>query len=116
MRADAAVIVWTPATYPAERFGLPPGPRVAVLPYAERGTAEPRSYRMWVPAYGNGLGATKGLRDTKARRMEVVAMVFIHFHTLTVRDGIRPKMVHRAFLAIDEYRQHMSPDIPGAED
>jgi hypothetical protein len=25
-------------------------------------------------------------------------VVFIHFHTLTVRDGIRPKMVHRAFL------------------
>ena len=46
----------------------------------------------------------------------MAALTVIHFHTLTVRDDIRPKMVHRAFLAIDEYRQHMSPDIPGAED
>jgi hypothetical protein len=32
-----------------------------------------------------------------------------------VRDGIPVEMAHRAFLAIDEYREHISPDILGAE-
>jgi hypothetical protein len=41
-------------------------------------------------------------------------MVFINFHTLIVRDGIPIEKAHRAFLAIDEYREHISPDIPGA--
>ncbi len=71
---------------------------------------------MWLPAYDNGPGATNDFPTEKARRMAMVAMVFIHFHTLTARDGIPPDMAHRAFLAIDEYRRHMSPDIPGAED
>jgi hypothetical protein len=42
-------------------------------------------------------------------------MLFIDFHTLTVRDGIDPKAAHEAFLAIDEYRQRISHDILGAE-
>jgi hypothetical protein len=43
-----------------------------------------------------------------------VAQVFILFHALVVRDGIPPDAAHRAFLAIDEFRAHISPDIPGA--
>jgi hypothetical protein len=41
-------------------------------------------------------------------------MVFVHFHTIVTRDGIDPQDAHRAFLAIEEYRQSISPDIPGA--
>jgi hypothetical protein len=41
--------------------------------------------------------------------------LFVDFHTLTVRDGIAPQKAHEAFLAIDEYRQLISPDIAGAE-
>lgn len=116
MRADAAVILWTPATYPTEDSRIMSGPRVAVLPYDQRGTPEARTYRMWMPAWDDKFGATKDLPADEVRRMAVVAMVFIHFHTLTVRDGIPPDMAHRAFLAMDEYRRHMSPDIPGADD
>jgi hypothetical protein len=43
-----------------------------------------------------------------------VAMVFIEFNTLVVRDGLDPQAVHREFLKIDEYRERISPDIPGA--
>ena len=43
-----------------------------------------------------------------------LAMLFIAFHTLTVRDGIDPQAAHKAFLAIDEYRRAIAPDVPGA--
>ncbi|MEH3117107.1 MAG: hypothetical protein PGN25_05720 [Methylorubrum populi] len=43
-----------------------------------------------------------------------LAMLFIDFNTLVVRDGIDPKEAHRAFLVIDEYRDRISPDVPGA--
>ncbi len=44
-----------------------------------------------------------------------IAMLFIEFHTLVVRDKIDPQAAHEAFLAIDEYRQKIALDIPGAE-
>ncbi|MEX1180588.1 MAG: hypothetical protein WEB63_07240 [Cucumibacter sp.] len=40
--------------------------------------------------------------------------MFIEFHTLVVRDGISLDEAHGAFLAIDEYRAMIAPDIPGA--
>jgi hypothetical protein len=45
---------------------------------------------------------------------ELLAMVFIEFHAMVVRDGIDPQEAHRAFLAIDEYRTHIAPDMDGA--
>ena len=44
-----------------------------------------------------------------------VARLFIDFQTLVVRDGLDPQAVHRAFLAIDEYRFRIAPDTEGAE-
>ena len=41
-------------------------------------------------------------------------MLFIEFNTIVVRDQIPVKAAHDAFLAIDEYRERISPDIPGA--
>jgi hypothetical protein len=38
--------------------------------------------------------------------------LFIEFHTLVVRDGIDPQAAHEAFLAVDEYRDLISPDCP----
>lgn len=46
---------------------------------------------------------------------EVQAMVMVNFHTLVVRDGIDPQKAHHAFLAIEEYRATISPDIQGAD-
>jgi len=35
---------------------------------------------------------------------------------MVVGDGVDPQVAHAAFLAIDEYAEHISPDIPGARD
>lgn len=45
-----------------------------------------------------------------------IGMLFIHFHTLVVRDGVDPRVAHAAFLAIEEYRQRISDDINGSEE
>jgi hypothetical protein len=33
-----------------------------------------------------------------------------------VRDGIKAAKAHQALLAIDEYRQTIAPDAPGADE
>jgi hypothetical protein len=35
---------------------------------------------------------------------------------LVARDGIAPEVAHKAFLAIDEYAERISPDIPGVRE
>jgi hypothetical protein len=42
--------------------------------------------------------------------------MFILFNTITVRDHVDVEAAHNAFLAIDEYRQTISPDTKGAEE
>lgn len=44
------------------------------------------------------------------------ALVFVAFHTLTVRDRVPVGVAHRALLEIDEYRDTIAPDIEGADD
>jgi len=44
-----------------------------------------------------------------------IAMLFIAFNTAVVRDGLDPQRTHAAFLAIDEYRQCIAPDVQGAD-
>src|SRR5712691_9598332 len=39
-----------------------------------------------------------------------IAMMFIDFNTMVLRDGIAPQDAHREFLKIDEYRRHIAPD------
>jgi hypothetical protein len=68
MKANDAVIVWTPATYSAERFGRHPGPVVAVLPYDQRGTPEAKRYPMWVPAGKDVMGSGKPPPSAEAER------------------------------------------------
>ena len=46
--------------------------------------------------------------------MKLLAMLFIEFNAMIVRDGIDPQEAHHAFLAIDEYREAIAPDIEGA--
>jgi hypothetical protein len=68
---------------------------------------------MWLPAIDMGPYGTVHPVDNPTKQL--LAM-FILFNTVTVRDGIDVKRAHEAFLAIDEYRQTISPDAPGAED
>ena len=41
--------------------------------------------------------------------------MFITFNTIVVRDRVPAEAAHAAFLAIEEYRQLISPDTPGAD-
>jgi hypothetical protein len=43
-----------------------------------------------------------------------IARLFIDFNTVVVRDGVPVEAAHREFLKIDEYRDYISPDTPGA--
>jgi hypothetical protein len=66
---------------------------------------------MWMPV-ANAFNF--GCKKAKTENEKLLSM-FILFNTITVRDGIDVKKAHDAFLAIDEYRQTISPDAPGAE-
>lgn len=44
---------------------------------------------------------------------EKAGQMFIDFHTMVVRDGIKPETAHEQLLKIDEYRRRIAPDIPG---
>jgi hypothetical protein len=50
----------------------------------------------------------------RAPEWQRIAMLFIEFNTIVVRDGIDPQEAHHAFLAIDEYRLKIAPDQQGA--
>jgi hypothetical protein len=45
---------------------------------------------------------------------ERIAMLFIMFNVMTVRDGNNPQVAHDALLEIEEYRERIAPDIRGA--
>lgn len=69
------------------------------------------------PGWSDGYRRTGGachLEVTEARGDKSALLMFIEFHTLVVRDGISLDEAHGAFLAIDEYRAMIAPDIPGA--
>lgn len=70
-----------------------------------------RSWRKITEMFPSDVGATFHDR-AKARGVRAVAFVFIDFNTLVVRERIPVETVHNAFLEIDEYRHHMSPDNP----
>jgi hypothetical protein len=94
MRFTEAMVAWDPDTG-----------GVRVGPWPDR-TGWSDSYPM-----------TDGACEARIHTMtpdQRVAQVFVMFHALVVRDGIPPDAAHRAFLAIDEFRAHISPDIPGA--
>jgi hypothetical protein len=99
MKAAEALIAWTPDSRDAVEVG-------PLLRAGEADWTEPYDY-------------TGGAAYTTRRKMTgplATAMVFIEFHTLVVRDGLDPQAVHREFLKIDEFRDHMSPDCPGLGD
>ncbi|MGN6063829.1 hypothetical protein [Brevundimonas diminuta] len=107
MRAIEALIAWTPNRYPFLDEATCGQVRVGPL------LGEHESD--WTKPYAKTGGACFSERH-EMNEWQLIAMTFIDFHTLVVRDGISPQDAHEAFLAIDEYRQRMSPDIPGSED
>jgi len=104
MKQIEAIIAWTPARW-AELRPETAG-QIVVLPAPDTEGAAKR-YIMHAGASSSALAA---LSD-EAR----IARLFIDFQTIVVRDGLDPQVVHRAFLAIDEYRFRIAPDTEGAE-
>ena len=93
MKLTECMIVWDAQT-----------DHIDVVPWPDR-NRESYAYRMSV-----------GACDTDLRKMpedRQIGMLFIHFHTIVVRDQVPVWAAHRAFLKIDEYRQCISPDTPG---
>jgi len=68
----------------------------------------------WTKNYVRTVGAC--FSDHRERTdIERMLMMFIDFNTIVVRDKVDAQVAHRAFLAIDEYRKLISPDMEGAE-
>lgn len=104
MKASKALIAWTPAGWDSPTAGQVKIGRL--LKYGESDWAAPYDFT----------GGAAHMSTRKLDGAEAVARVFIEFNTLVVRDGIDPQVAHREFLKIDEYAEHISPDIEGARD
>lgn len=104
MKAKDALIAWTPYD-PTDETGM--AGRVEVGPLLQAGDVD------WTKPYSR-TGGAKSMATRDMTGMEAIAMLFIEFNTLVVRDGIDPDEAHRAFLVIDEYAEHISPDMEGA--
>lgn len=99
------MIAWTPANEDWGAEGQAAG-SVTVGPWPDRSR--------WSDAYAMTEGACDmALHDLNSDARDL--MLFIIFNKLVVRDGLDAMVVHEAFLAIDEYRQRLSPDTPGAD-
>ena len=102
MRYQEALIAWTPGT-----------DQIKVGNIMQRGepnwTRHPVNYKF---TGGAAYAATRINKDKTQRDL----MLFIEFNTIVVRDNVPVEAAHKAFLAIDEYRERISPDIEGALD
>lgn len=104
MKASQALIAYTPSTW---SVGSTVG-QVKIGPLLGEDDAD------WTAPYAyTGGAAFTATRDLP--EWQQIAMLFIEFHTIVVRDGIDPQVAHAAFLAIDEYRERIAPDVPGAD-
>lgn len=102
MKHCEALIAWTPVGFDKKTDGM-----VAVGHLV--GKYEPD----WTAPYAyTGGAAYIDVRNMSGN--ESLAKIFIDFHSMIVRDGIDPQVAHKAFLNIDEYAKHISPDIEGS--
>lgn len=57
---------------------------------------------------------TEGMCNAEWTRETAVCWLYRLFNKIVVRDRLDAIMVHSAFLVIDEYRETLSDDTPGA--
>lgn len=103
MKASEALIAWTPV-------------------YCEDSPAAGqikigRLLDNMAPDWTSGFKFTGGAAYVERRNLEgwqAIALTFIDFHSIVLRDGIYPQLAHKEFLKIDEYAERMSSDIEGA--
>lgn len=73
----------------------------------------PDGNRRSAPYQMTALACNHDLHEMNFKQRKL--MVFIEAMHLIVRDKVEPMAVHRALLALDEYRDGCSPDMPGLE-
>jgi hypothetical protein len=101
MKWRDAMILWNPAERCHGRPDLEPG-IVRVI----RHPGDDRCFALSTGACNAWHGRLRG--------NVALVKLLAEFHTLVVRDGLDPQVVHDAFLEIDEYRTVIAPDCPGA--
>jgi len=90
-----SMVAWDPRT-----------DRIRVGPWPDK--------RGWSDDYLYTTGACE-LRRHDMSDVKQQQMMFIDFHTIVVRDKVPVDVAHFEFRKIDEYRQLISRNIPGAE-
>lgn len=112
MKARDALFAWTPVSWDSQAYASTRG-KVKIGPLIKEGdidwTDHPAEY-----AFTGGAKSISWRRESDPMRL--LAMIFIEFHAMVVRDGIAVAEAHRVFLAIDEYREAIAPDIEGSSD
>lgn len=106
MKLTEADVIWTPTARTVARYAG----CIRVEPHNSHWQRTDGDF--WMPAAKawNIGGHPRAKNDD----VQLLSM-FVLFNTIVVRDGVAPDKAHKAFLAIDEYRQTISPDTPGAE-
>lgn len=102
MKASECMIAWNPTWWDGEESG-----KIEVGPWPDRSG--------WSDRYRMTIGACFSERH-KFTPLEWALMVFVDFNTLVAGGMIAPDAAHRAFLKIDEYRDHVSLELPGTRD
>jgi hypothetical protein len=103
---DNWIVCWTPASGPCSGIRDPPG---AIL-VDRLGSDAHWDHRRF--AFTSGACYAERRHMTHEAK---VMLMFIDFHTCVVRDGIDPRLAHREFLKVGEYRRRISSDIDGAD-
>jgi hypothetical protein len=109
MKAKDALFAWTPVHWNSSRSDATRG-KVRIGPLLQHGDTDWTDY----PVEYSHIGGAAYTAWRTCEPAKLLAMIFIEFNAMVVRDGIDPKEVHKAFLAIDEYRDAIAPDIEGA--
>jgi hypothetical protein len=102
MKAAQALICWNSGTLGEPSVAVKIGP---ILRQGQRDWTVP--YRC--------LGGAADASRHEANGWRAVALTFVDFHTMVVRDHVDPTAAHQQFLKIEEYRQRISPNIQGAQ-
>ena len=105
MKARDALIAWTPVYWKGHHPDLVG--KILVAKNDERGVID------WSRGHSHTGGACYS-DVNQARGLASSLRLFIDFNTIVTRDGLDPIAVHLAFLAIDEYCDHIAPDLPTA--
>lgn len=106
MKLLESMIAWTPTTGSWAEAPYKPG-SVRIGPWPDK--------QRWSDAYA----MTEGACDSEIRKLSPIEqslVVFMIFNKMVIRDGIDAEVAHEEFLKLDEYRERLSPDTPGADE